>query len=103
VVAIPALPTELPPPPDEPAKVEQVAVREPRSNVARAYAALDTFTPEQLAELYVWLGERPMPNVDPVRLAHASTNALREDELALFVDGLRKSMDPELWELLTTT
>lgn len=107
VAVAPPLPGDdispLPPPPPEPAKVETVVVAERVSTVGRAYALLDTFTPEQQAELYIWLAGRPLPNVDPVRLALASTHALRDDELAIFFERLRESMDSELWELITTT
>lgn len=79
-----------------------MVVAERRSTVGRAYALLDTFTPEQQAELYIWLAERPLPNIDPVRLAMAAVNALHDDELAVFFEVFRKSMDAELWELMTT-
>ena len=110
MVAVPVLPgVKRPDPPPPPSKLKealevisnQEQVKERVSNVSRAYALLDTFTPEQKAELYIWLAEHPLPDIDPVRVAIASFNALHEDELPLFFEQLRQSLDPDLWDLLT--
>lgn len=80
-------------------KKKPVIIR--RSNVNEIYSRLDQLSPEQKAELCIWLAEQPLPTIDPIRLALASFNALKEDELPLFFEALKNSLDIELWELLT--
>lgn len=95
MVEIPPLPgSEIVEPPK---KIPVVRV----SNVNKVYARLDAFTPEQKVDLYLWLAEQPIPQVDPVNLALASFNALKEEELPLYFEGLRKSFDSEVWNILT--
>ena len=80
---------------------EEKPVIQKRYYTGNLYELLDKMKPEQQAELYIWLAEQPLPSVDPVRLAVASFNSLKEDELPLFFEQLKNSMSPDLWELLT--
>lgn len=80
---------------------EVKVVKERVSNVSRAYALLDNFTPEQKAELYLWLAEHPLPKIDPIRLAIASFHSLKEEELPLFFEQMKESLDQDIWEILT--
>ena len=63
---------------------------------------LDRMKPEDIAEIYIWLAEHPsLPGIDPVRLAVASFDSLKEEELLTFFDTLKNQIQPDLWEILT--
>lgn len=98
----PALPWEKE---EEPAR-ERVLPSSPpplkgRPTFSRAAGILDAMSQEEVAKVYIWLAERPRLDIDPVRLAMAHVNSLKEDELLRFFQELRESIDPELWEILT--
>lgn len=68
---------------------------------ARLFTMLDSAKPELIAEVYIWLAEHPMKGVDPIRLAKASYESLKTDELPEYFEQLRNSMQDDLWKVLT--
>lgn len=81
---------------------DSVVEFEPReSNLNKALTYLDRLKPDDIAEIYVWLAEHPMPGIDPVRLALASYDSLLEPEILDYFNEMRNRMQPDLWKVLT--
>lgn len=86
---------------------EQFAVEHSRkraaqkSRVCTAYQVLNEMNDEQLIDVAIWLAERPISGIDPVRAAIGAVNALTETEFVAFMQCLRESVDNEIWEYLT--
>ena len=82
-----------------------VVVREVKETLpllGQVLERLDQMKPEDIAEIYVWLAEHPsLPGINPVRLAVASFDSLKEEELPEFFDRMKDSMQYDMWQVLT--